>query len=151
MTTERSNWNLYFFGSTLVIEIDYLIRNLIYLFLDESKIMIRLIHSYRAQRISSRLRRRRNISQFGSNLLFVNLIDTNHQYFSSILFFWPVGQNISMFIIIFLVSSDSFDDQNVSAFFEMPMRNFRNNTVPRNSLNEMDINMVDVKVVFNIV
>jgi hypothetical protein len=56
-----------------------------------------------------------------------------------------------MFIIIFLVSSDSFDDQNVSAFFEMPMRNFRNNTVPRNSLNEMDINMVDVKVVFNIV
>lgn len=56
-----------------------------------------------------------------------------------------------MFILILLVSPDYFDDQNVGLLVEVLMRNFQDNTIPRNVLRKLDQIMVEIKVILNIV
>lgn len=154
MAPKRSDWNLYLFWATLIVQVHYLETDLVDIILNVLVIFGRLDYSNRSKSIWKSLRRlwiSWCISEFRTYLLFVNLINSNHQYFRRILFLWPVSKDISVFILILLVSSDYFDYQNVSLLVEVLMRNFQDNTIPRNGLRKLDQIMVEIKVILNIV
>jgi hypothetical protein len=150
MASERPNWYLYLLRSTAVVQVDYLVGYLVDVVLNELEIVIGLIDSYLTHPVLAGLLYYL-LFVFCVAFLFVNLEDSYHQYFSSVLFLRPIRKSIAILIVISLVPSYCFNDKYVVKSLKYPMRHFEDDAIFGYGCGELDLVMVEIEVVLNII